>query len=381
MGNRLHATPLFNQALVGMPARNDRETRRSDGEAARFCRDILPAVSRTFALSIRVLPGDLGHAVLIAYLLCRVADTIEDAPELLAERKAELLGLFLGALDHAEDAGRYVAESAGLAGDEAHIRLNRRADLVFQEFHALPPGSRGHVRRWVGEMATGMQTFVLRYPRGIRIQSIEEYREYCYYVAGTVGYMLTDLWHEHSRTIGVARHQLLRARCREFAEALQTVNILKDVARDAKQENSIYIPEELLREHGSSHATLLRADRTNETRAALIALGRLAGRDLDHATAYLLMLPRRALAIRLFCALPLLFACATLRDLRRAWRSPADGSAVVKISRREVKALTVLGVLGIASNRMLAWLAHRAGTRPVLFGGHVEPRPAVAAEH
>lgn len=327
------------------------------------------------------MPGDLGHAVLVAYLLCRIADTVEDAPDLPAEQKAELLDLFVQALEDGAGAARYVTASAGLAGDAAHIRLNRRADLVVMEFHALAPGSRAHVRRWVTEMVAGMRTFVLRYPTGIRIQSVEEYREYCYYVAGTVGYMLTDLWHEHSRTISAARHRLLRARCRAFAEALQTVNILKDVARDARQENSIYIPEELLREHGSSHATLLRADRASETRGALTALGRLAARDLDHATAYLLMLPRRALAIRLFCALPLLFACATLRDLRRAWRAPADDATVVKISRNEVKTLTILGVLGIASNRMLAWLAQRAGTRPLVFGGREERRPAVAAEH
>ena len=46
--------------------------------AERFGREVLPAVSRTFALSIRVLPGTLGRAVLTAYLLCRIADTVED---------------------------------------------------------------------------------------------------------------------------------------------------------------------------------------------------------------------------------------------------------------------------------------------------------------
>lgn len=343
--------------------------RKSEAPSSRFCREILPAVSRTFALSIRVLPGDLGHAVLVAYLLCRIADTIEDDPVITAARKAALLDLFGQALDDAGAAERYVAESADVGGDAAHVRLNRHANLVFLEYGSLPAGSRVHVRHWVREMLAGMRTFVLRYPTGIRIQNLDEYREYCYYVAGTVGYMLTDLWHEHSRTIGVARHRLLRERCREFAEALQTVNILKDVARDAAEENSIYIPEELLRAHGSSHATLLLADRARQTRGALITLGRLAALDLDHAQAYLLMLPRRALAIRLFCALPLLFACATLRDLRRAWRSPMTDGAVVKISRGEVKTLTILGVLAVASNRMLAWLAQRAATRPLVFGG------------
>jgi farnesyl-diphosphate farnesyltransferase len=58
----------------------------------------------------------------------------------------------------------------------------------------------------------------------------------------------------------------------------------------------------------------------------------------DEAKAYLLAIPRRAVSIRLFCALPLLFAyarCAISLD-RRTHRS----RAVVKISRSEVKSLT-----------------------------------------
>ena len=111
------------------------------------------------------------------------------------------------------------------------------------------------------------------------------------------------------------------------------MNILKDVARDAEQENSIYIPEQLLRAHGSAHATILAPRPARENRAALATLSQLAWQDLDQATAYLLAIPRRAVSIRLFCALPLLFAYATLRDLTRH-RSP-EQRRVVKISRRK----------------------------------------------
>ena len=43
---------------------------------------ILPHVSRTFALTIPQLPLGLRTAVTSAYLLCRIADTIEDEPAL-----------------------------------------------------------------------------------------------------------------------------------------------------------------------------------------------------------------------------------------------------------------------------------------------------------
>lgn len=341
---------------------------RGHDEAMRFCREILPAVSRTFALSIRLLPGTLGDAVCIAYLVCRVADTIEDAPDVPAPRKAELLDRLLLALDEPPVGSALPGETADVTGDEAHVRLVRRSDLVLRAYHALPAGSRVPVRRWAGEMIVGMRKFVLAYPDGIRIQSVDEYREYCYYVAGTVGYLLTDLWREHAPSIGAERYDQLRARSRAFAEALQTVNILKDVARDAEHENSIYVPEELLRRNGSSHATILQAESAEATRASLASLVQLARTDLDVARDYLLLIPRRAVAIRLFCVLPLLFAYATLRDLTRTPQALAS-RVNVKISRAEVKSLTVLGCLTVLSNRALAWLAEKARTGPVIVGG------------
>src|SRR6476661_2665539 len=66
-------------------------------DAAGFCEGILPAVSRTFALGIRALPGALGQAVLDAYLLCRIADTVEDSPSIAPEAKAVLFDDFLAA--------------------------------------------------------------------------------------------------------------------------------------------------------------------------------------------------------------------------------------------------------------------------------------------
>jgi farnesyl-diphosphate farnesyltransferase len=335
--------------------------------ARRFAREILPGVSRTFALSIRALPGALGQAVNCAYLLCRIADTIEDDPGLSAEAKAVLFDRMLTCFDEADAADRFPGVVADITGDDAHVRLVRHSDLVFVVFRDLPAGTQVHVHRWVAEMVAGMRKFVLVYPRGIRIQTLDEYKEYCYYVAGTVGYMLTDLWHEHAPSIGAREYAVLRERSRAFAEALQTVNILKDVARDAEHENAIYIPEQLLMAHGGSHDSILNPATTRQTQSAMKLLIQLAWADLEHAKDYLLLIPRRAVAIRLFCALPLLFAYATLRDLSRASAVEAQ-RAVVKITRAEVKALTLLSMLGIMSNRMMSWLAERVRRRPVTLG-------------
>jgi farnesyl-diphosphate farnesyltransferase len=344
-------------------ARRDTESQRANA----FCREILPAVSRTFALSIRLLPGVLGSAVRCSYLICRVADTIEDDLELAASDKASLLDLLTLSFDDTDAAAQLARRGSSLHASPAYRRLVEHTDLVFVVFHDLPPRTREHVRRWVGEMIAGMRKFVLAYPHGVRIQSLDEYKEYCYYVAGTVGYLVTDLWHEHSSSIGPREHGFLRQRCASFAQALQTVNILKDVARDAEQENAIYVPEELLRAYGSAQSTILAPERAKENGAALGALIRLAWRDLDQATAYLLAIPRRAVAIRLSCALPLLFASATLRDLERRSVALARREAV-KISRSEVKSLMALSVLGVLSNRALAALVERTRTRASAVG-------------
>lgn len=336
-------------------------------DAGRFCEAVLPSVSRTFALGIRVLPGDLGQAVLDAYLLCRIADTVEDAPGNMPKEKTVLFSDLLAGFDDAEAVQRFMRGVQGLAGEPAHLALVNNADLVFSHFAELPPRTREVVRTWVTEMVTGMDKFVHRYPDGIRIQTLEEYKEYCYYVAGTVGYMLTDLWFEHAPSIGASRHAVLRERCRAFAEALQTVNILKDVAHDAEKENSIYVPEELLRAHGSSQGAILAPDLLMKNRDALGRLIDLAWHDLDEARAYLLLIPRRAVSIRLFCLLPLLFAYATMRDLARSNAMLRPGGSV-KISRREVKSLLMAGPMLVMSNSAVRRLVERVRQRAFEFG-------------
>ncbi len=336
-------------------------------DAAQFCHAILPAVSRTFALGIKTLPGALGQAVLDAYLLCRIADTVEDALDVHPDDKARLFDQFVAAFESSEALANFLVGVKTLKGDEAHLALTCNSDLVFQHFSGLPEATRAVVRKWVTEMVVGMRKFVLLYPEGIRIQTIEEYKEYCYYVAGTVGYMLTDLWHEHSPSIGVRRYAILRERCRAFAEALQTVNILKDVAADAEKENSVYVPEELLRAHGSTQSRILSPELIAKNREALTQLIQLAWHDLEEARNYLLLIPRRAISIRLFCILPLLLAYATLRDLVQSTAMLKPGGSV-KISRREVKSLLMTGAMLVMSNSGVRWLVARVRRRAFELG-------------
>jgi farnesyl-diphosphate farnesyltransferase len=332
-------------------------------EVDRFCQDILPKVSRTFAISIRFLPGQLGRAVLCGYLLCRIADTVEDDPKASVAAKTALLDQLIYCFENPDLAERYSHLTQCVTGDPNHLELVHQTHLVFSLYRSLTPQSQQTLQHWVTEMIVGMKKFVNRYPNGIRIQTLEEYKDYCYYVAGTVGYLLTDLWYEHSPFVNRATYQALRKTCAEFGEALQTVNILKDIAWDAEQENSIYIPQAALQEFGSSHETLLDPNYLSQNHAAIKSLVELAWTDLDLSADYLTTLSHSSIPIRLFCILPLMFAYATLRDITRT-TSMLQSGGNVKISRAEVKALLLVSPLTVISNFLVRGLIQVVRHRP-----------------
>lgn len=324
-------------------------------EVERFCQDILPKVSRTFAISIRFLPGQLGRAVLCGYLLCRIADTVEDDPKASVQSKTTLLEQLIHCFEDPDLADRYPQFTQMVTGDPAHLELLHQTNLVFSLYRSLPEQSQQTLQHWITEMIVGMKKFVNLYPNGIRIQTLDEYKEYCYYVAGTVGYLLTDLWYEHSPFVNRATYQLLRKTCAEFGEALQTVNILKDIAWDAEHENSIYIPQDSLESFGSSQDKLLDPAYLQQNHAAIKSLVELAWIDLDKSADYLTQLPHASIPIRLFCILPLMFAYATLRDITRSTAMLHSGGNV-KITREEVKTLIMVSPLTVISNVLVRGL-------------------------
>jgi farnesyl-diphosphate farnesyltransferase len=337
-------------------------------EAERSTRLLLPRVSRTFALGIKLLPARLEAPVRTGYLLCRIADTVEDDLMLPPERKAALLDAFLASFDSAALAADFGRCAAELSANDDYLALVAHTGHVFTAYRTLDAPTRDILRRWIAEMVRGMRRFVTEHRQGIRIASVDEFREYCYFVAGTVGHLLTDLWHEHSAFVGKGTYARLLAECEAFGEALQTVNILKDIAWDAERENAIYIPSELLAAAGSGHDTILGDERRAANRDALWPLMELAQDDIERALRYIEALPATALRIRLFCVLPVLFAIATMRELEHSDAMLVPGGAV-KIGRAEVRALVVAGSTSTLTNRSLRWLVDRVRKRPLTFAG------------
>lgn len=337
-------------------------------DADRHTRAMLPLVSRTFALGIKLLPSRLELPVRLGYLLCRIADTIEDDLALAPSRKAELLDEFLTCFDDARRADSFgEAIAHELTTNDDYVDLVAANAEVFALYRGnLDARTQAILRKWVEEMVHGMRRMVVEHPDGIRLATVDDFHQYCYYVAGTVGHLLTDLWHHHSNAVDDRVYAKLLDDCEAFGEALQSVNILKDIAWDAEAENSIYVPAALLAAQGSSHDLLLQPEYRAATRAALEPLCRMAEDDIERALRYIEHLPLMAVRIRLFCVLPILFAVATMREINQSDAMLVPGGNV-KISRNEVKALIVAASTSTLTNYTLRWLVDRVRERPFDF--------------
>jgi farnesyl-diphosphate farnesyltransferase len=209
---------------------------------------LLEKTSRTFALSIPVLPEPTRREVMIAYLLFRIADTFEDAAHWPPEARISALSEFSGLLrsDSRADAERL--SRGWVAADVAHHagyrELMAEVPEVLDAFFALSPRAIEPIRAHVLRSADGMASIVSRTREGLlTLHSIAELKDYCYIVAGIVGEMLTELFLlDRPGLAGIS--PFLRERAATFGEALQLVNILKDAAADAAEGRS-YLPAEV----------------------------------------------------------------------------------------------------------------------------------------
>ncbi|HVS01549.1 MAG TPA: squalene/phytoene synthase family protein [Thermoanaerobaculia bacterium] len=276
--------------------------------------DLLAKTSRTFALSIPLLPEPTRRQVAVAYLLFRIADTFEDAtlwgPRRQGRALLELAMLLAeGSEGAAAEAKAAAWRSSPPLGHAGYLELLEETPRVVASFHRLAAQSRHILRRHLRRTLAGM-AWVARRRRGgsdLRLADLGELRGYCYVVAGIVGEMLTDVYlHDHRSLAPVA--EALRQRAAIFGEGLQLVNILKDAAVDAG-EGRVFLPP-------------------GTPRSEVLALAR---RDLDAAADYVLALqqvaaPRGLVA---FNALPVLLARASLQRLE------AEGPGA-KLARPEV---------------------------------------------
>lgn len=313
---------------------------------------LLEGVSRTFALTIPQLPGDLHPAVANAYLLCRIVDTIEDEVSLNAEQKKHYCTAFIDVVKTGNNAKPFAEELAPLLSEQtipAEHTLIHLVPRVIEITHSFDPAQIEALASCVETMAKGMPIFqALDLSAGLK--TMADMDDYCYYVAGCVGEMLAKLFCHYSADIKQHQQELLKLSV-SFGQGLQMTNILKDIWDDA-QRGVCWLPQDIFTETGFDLKTLTPETDDENFRKGLEHLISIAHRHLDNALKYTQLLPSNETGIRNFCLWAIGMAVLTLKNIKGNLNF--NDSDQVKITRKDVKKTIFICKATARSNMLLS---------------------------
>ena len=324
----------------------------------RYQERILPHVSRTFALTIPQLPPALCTPVTNAYLLCRIADTIEDEPALSAPETMAFLSRFNAVVGGTGEPGALARDLQSRLSE--HTLATERdlvgnMDRVTRVTANLRKAQQTAIQRCVELMCYGMPHFQFNASlKGLPRSS--DLEDYCYYVAGVVGEMLTELFCDYSADIAL-RRPALNALAASFAQGLQMTNILKDVWED-RSRGVCWLPQEVFTRHGVDLSQLANESQQTGFSAGISELVAVAHAHLRNALDYTLLIPASEQGIRRFCLWAIGLAVLTLRKIAR---NPGYTAGVqVKIGRNAVNMTLLLTNIALKNDWMLRGLFARA---------------------
>lgn len=326
-----------------------------------YQQDMLQKVSRTFALTIPLLPGRLRRVVGNAYLLCRIADTIEDESALTGAHKQYFLDLFLAVIRGRDDAAAqaFADELAPLLvtdAQEAEVELVRNTALILAITRGFNADQYAALQRCLAVMCHGMPLYE-RHASVKGLRNEQALDRYCYYVAGVVGETLTTLFCDYSEAVANHRDRMLQLGV-SFGQGLQMVNILKDFWED-QQRGVCWLPRDLFARAGVNLGRVDR-DRYNPAFGKVYAhLTGVAHRHLLNGLEYTLLIPAREAGIRRFCLLALALAVQTLQSIHQ--RPGFTSGKQVRISRTAVANTLLKTRLLAAHDRSLRSWFERMG--------------------
>jgi farnesyl-diphosphate farnesyltransferase len=315
--------------------------------------DLLRDVSRSFYLTLRVLPKSIRSQIGLAYLLARTTDTIADTEILPIEQRLRFLGLLrdriLGKTSAALNFGE-LARQQGLPAErillervEASLSLLQgcsTADqkLVCEVLNTITSGQMLDLQRFTGASAGNV----------VALRTDAELDDYTYRVAGCVGEFWTRMCVQNQfrsveflnrRSVMVVDFEKLGIR---FGKGLQLVNILRDLPADLKN-GRCYMPVESLATTGLSPADLLIPANEPKFRPLYNELLDRAYAHLNAGWEYTNLIPRGQMRLRLACAWPILIGLKTIKLLRTG--NVLDPQQRIKISRRDVRGVILCSVV------------------------------------
>lgn len=290
---------------------------------------ILGSVSRTFALTIPLLPPSIEKVVGNTYLLCRIVDTIEDAAHLSPDTKQSLSRLFLDAVLEKAPVRSFVApclEALQVDGNPGELDLIANTPTVLRILHTCSNTDQAAVSRCVSIMSEGMSHFHNK-QTAAGLRDLTEFEEYCYVVAGVVGELLTTIFCNHSKSFAKNIHGQEKLAI-DFGQALQMTNILKDSPED--------------RARGVSWKP------ANMGQGELLII---AYQKLEDSMRYILLIPKKDDGIRRFCFLAFGLAVMTLSKV--AARKEFHHKDEVKLSRKAVMTFYAFTKMAVKSDFLM----------------------------
>jgi farnesyl-diphosphate farnesyltransferase len=322
---------------------------------------ILRSVSRSFYLSLRILPGPLRDPLSLAYLLARATDTIADTPEPPTELRIEALQDLAWAIQGtaSREAAASIRDSfAPLQSNEAERALIDALPDALEWLELLDERDRCQVREVLEKINRGQMLDLERFGASAEIQALataSALDEYTYLVAGCVGEFWTRICFAHVQNFCDRHEPAMLALGVQYGKGLQLINILRDAGSDLR-EGRCYLPAEELDLLGLAPDQVL----TNHGRAEPVMQHwrEKAERDLAAGLEYACAI--RSWRVRLATALPALIGARTLSLLRAAGSEVFAHKA--KVTRAEVRQIVLSTALKLASPHSLRQTFHRLST-------------------
>lgn len=277
--------------------------------------NLLYRTSRTFAITIPLLPDPLKQTITLAYLLFRIIDTLEDGNLWSNDKKIAALENFhqlcqtinLDQLSKLTQS--WIKEPP--TDNEDDLELLKYTPEVFAVFQSCQQEHQSAVLHALQFMNREMSHFIQNSgdAASIRIQSLTELKRYCYAVAGIIGEMLTALFCLEDSSLHHEASSLMQM-AKAFGEGLQLTNIIKDIEADALEKRT-FVPPDV-------------------TKQELIEL---ASENLDKACLYVRKLYdlKANSGIVESCALPVLLAQESLYAIKDSKRRKLSRPEVIKI--------------------------------------------------
>jgi farnesyl-diphosphate farnesyltransferase len=212
---------------------------------------ILRSVSRSFYLSIRLLPAQLREPVALAYLLARTTDTVADTTGIFVTVRTETLKMLSNGIQgrvSREVVVNLIASFVPLQQNAAERRLLRSLPDCLEWLEHVEAADRNDIRIVLEKITCGQMLDLERFdnPTEIRaLQAAADLDEYTYLVAGCVGEFWTGLCFRHIRDFASLSEDEMLALGKRYGMGLQLINVLRDAGSDLRA-GRCYFPEEEL---------------------------------------------------------------------------------------------------------------------------------------